>query len=239
VRKNLFMLEELQELDLKIDGRQGERQALLDQMAELDRQVEEARLAVEAKRSELTLLEEEKRGLETSLITEEENIARSEVRQKEIKTQKEYQAVVKEITAARKLKGEFEEQILQKSAQAEELSADIAAREAELGSLEENMAVRKAEIQEGLDRIDRELAADVSAKEATAKAIPASLVKRYQALRERRQGIAIVEARSGNCTGCNMNLPPQLYNSLFRGDDLVLCPHCQRMLLVRQDVQKN
>ena len=128
MRKNLFMLEELQELDLKIDGRQGERQALLDQMAELDRQVEETRLAVEAKRVELALLEEEKQGLEASLVTEDDNIARSEVRQKEIKTQKEYQAVVKEITAARKLKGELEEQILQKSAQAEELATDIAAR---------------------------------------------------------------------------------------------------------------
>lgn len=237
MRKNLFMLEELQGLDLKIDGHQGERQALLDQMAELDRQVEEVRLAVDAKRGELALLEEEKRQLEASLVTEEDNIARSEVRQKEIKTQKEYQAVVKEITAARKLKGELEEQILQKSAQAEELSADIAARETELNSLEENMAGRKAEIQEGLERVDRELAADAAAKEATAKAIPASLVKRYQALRERRQGVAIVEARAGNCAGCNMNLPPQLYNSLFRGDDLVLCPHCQRMLLVRQDAQ--
>ncbi|GLI38439.1 hypothetical protein KI811_10690 [Geobacter hydrogenophilus] len=237
MRKNLFMLEELQELDLKIDGRQGERQALLDQMAELDQQVEETRLAVEAKRGELALLDEEKRGLEASLATEDENIARSEMRQKEIKTQKEYQAVVKEITAARKLKAELEEQVLQKSAQAEELTADIAAREADLTSLEENMASRKAEIQEGLDRIDRELAADAAAKEATAKAIPASLVKRYLALRERRQGIAIVEARAGNCSGCNMNLPPQLYNSLFRGDDLVLCPHCQRMLFLRQDVQ--
>jgi len=237
VRKNLFMLEELQGLDLKIDGRQGERQALLDQMAELDRQVDEARLAVEAKRGELALLEEEKRGLEASLATEDDNIARSEVRQKEIKTQKEYQAVVKEITAARKLKGELEEQILQKSAQAEELAADIAARETDLSSLEENMAGRKAEIQEGLERIDRELAADAAAKEATVKAIPPSLVKRYQALRERRQGIAVVEARGGSCSGCNMNLPPQLYNSLFRGDDLVLCPHCQRMLLVRQDAQ--
>ncbi|CAG0981747.1 zinc ribbon domain-containing protein [Geobacter sp.] len=237
MRKNLFMLEELQELDLKIDGRQGERQALLDQMAELDRQVEEARIAVDAKRSELALLEEEKQGLEANLITEDDNIARSEVRQKEIKTQKEYQAVVKEITAARKLKGELEEQILQKSAQSEELAADIAARETDLNSLEENMATRKAEVQDGLERIDRELAADAAAKETTTKAIPASLIKRYQALRERRQGIAIVEARAGSCSGCNMNLPPQLYNSLFRGDDLVLCPHCQRMLLVRQDVQ--
>lgn len=237
MRKNLFLLEELQQLDLKIDGCEGERLALLDQMAELDRQVEEVRLSVDAKRGELALLEEEKQGLETSLATEEENIARSETRQKEIKTQKEYQAVAKEISAARKLKGELEEQILQKTGQAEELAADIAAREADLASLEQNMETRKAEIQVGLERIGRELEADMVSKEATAKAIPANLIKRYQALRERRQGIAVVEAREGNCSGCNMNLPPQLFNSLYRSENLVFCPHCQRMLILRQDVQ--
>lgn len=237
MRKNLLMLEELQTLDLKIDGRHGERQGLLDRMAELDRQVEGARLSVEERKGQLAILEEEKQGLEANLATEEDNIVRSESRQKEIKTQKEYQAVAKEVSAAKKLKGELEEQILQKSAQIEELVADIAARESDLASLEENMVSRKAEVQTGLDQLDQEIATDAAAKETTVKAIPASLLKRYEALRERRQGVAVVAARAGNCAGCNMNLPPQLYNSLFRGDDLVLCPHCQRMLVLHTEAQ--
>jgi predicted nucleic acid-binding Zn-ribbon protein len=54
-------------------------------------------------------------------------------------------------------------------------------------------------------------------------------------LREQRRGIAVVEARDGSCLGCNMQLPPQLYNSLFRGDDLITCPHCQRVLVLRRE----
>jgi predicted nucleic acid-binding Zn-ribbon protein len=34
--------------------------------------------------------------------------------------------------------------------------------------------------------------------------------------------------------GCNMQIPPQMYNLLFRGDDLHACPHCQRVLVLRQ-----
>jgi len=235
LRTKLMMLEELQELDLKIDGRHGERQALLDRLAELDQKVELVRSVVAEKRSEQAILEEERRGLEESLVAEDENIARSEARQKEIKTQKEYQAVNKEITAARKLKGELEEQILQKTAQSEELAVAIAASEEELASLEQTVGAQKDEVQQDIERLDREIATDAAAKEATVKGVPSSLLKRYEALRERRQGIALVEARDGNCSGCNMNLPPQLYNSLFRGEDLVLCPHCQRMLMVRKD----
>nr|WP_298432391.1 C4-type zinc ribbon domain-containing protein [Geobacter sp.] len=235
MQKNMLMLEELQALDLKIDGRHAERQALLGKLAELDGQVEESQHAVEEKRGELAMLEEERQALEANLAAENDNIERSEARQREIKTQKEYQAVVKEVSAARKLKAELEEQILQKSAQIEELAADVASREADLGSLVENMASRKAEVQADLDRLDQEIAAEAATKASTAKAIPPSLLKRYEALRERRQGIAVVEARAGNCAGCNMNLPPQLYNSLFRGGDLVLCPHCQRMLVVHPE----
>ncbi|BDV44471.1 hypothetical protein GURASL_33940 [Geotalea uraniireducens] len=235
MRKNLMLLEELQELDLKIDGRHGEKQTLLDQLAALDERVDSVRRTVSEKREELALLEDERRSLEQNLITENENIARSEARQKEIKTQKEYQAVLKEVSAAKKQKSELEEQLQQKRTQIEELSGEIAAREEELASLEANIDSQKAEIQGSIDRLEQEISVDAAAKEATAKSIPASLLKRYGALREKRQGIAVVAARDGNCSGCNMNLPPQLYNSLFRTDELVLCPHCQRMLVLRQE----
>lgn len=232
-----MMLEELQALDLKIDGFHGERQALLDQLVALEQKVETSRQVIAGKRGDLAALEEERRGLEVNLVTENENIARSEVRQKEIKTQKEYQAVLKEVSAAKKLKTELEEQIQQKAVQIDELTADVTAREEELLSLEENIGAQKVEVQGKIDALDREISTDISAKESTAKGVPASILKRYAMLREKRQGIAIVEAREGSCLGCNMNLPPQLYNSLFRGDDLVLCPHCQRMLFLRQEVQ--
>lgn len=235
MRKNLMLLEELQELDLKIDGRHGEKQSLLDQLAALDERVESVRQTVNEKREELTLLEDERRTLAQNLVTENENIARSEVRQREIKTQKEYQAVLKEVSAAKKQKNELEELLQQKATQIDELAGEIAAREEELNSLEANIDGQKAEIQGNVDRLEQEIAVDAAAKESTAKGIPASLMKRYLALRERRQGVAIVVARDGNCSGCNMNLPPQLYNSLYRSDELILCPHCQRMLVLRQE----
>ena len=60
------------------------------------------------------MLWKKKRGLEENFTAESENIVRSEAHLKEIKTQKEYQAVSKEISGAKKLTAELEEQILQK-----------------------------------------------------------------------------------------------------------------------------
>ena len=235
MRKNLKLLGELQEIDLKVDGLQGEKEGLLAEIAGLEQQVASVQSEIAAKNGELVALEEEKQRLEENLAAETDNIARSEGRLKEIKTQKEYQAVSKEISTAKKLKAELEEQILQKIGQIEEFKGDIAGREENLGALEKNVAGQKAEVQKKIEQLEAAIAADTTAREAAVKGLPASVMRRYSLLREQRRGVAVVEARDGYCLGCNMQLPPQLYNTLFRGDELITCPHCQRVLLLRQE----
>ena len=56
------------------------------------------------------------------------------------------------------------------------------------------------------------------------------LNNKYDILRNRRNGLAIVNVLDGVCQGCFMNLPPQQYNMLLRGDKLLDCPSCQRMI---------
>ncbi len=56
------------------------------------------------------------------------------------------------------------------------------------------------------------------------------MIGKYDLLRDRRNGLAIVNVLGGVCQGCFMNLPPQQYNILLRGDKMLDCPSCQRML---------
>jgi predicted nucleic acid-binding Zn-ribbon protein len=229
------MLGELQEIDLKIDSLRGQKDGLTEEIAGLEQQVAEMQSEIAQKSGELTTFEEDKSRMEESLAAEADNITRSETNLKGIKTQKEYQAVSKEIATARKMKAELEEQLLQKIGQIEELIAGIAAREADLRTLEEQVAGQKEEVQKNVAGLETELSTDLSTREATAKKLPSSVVRRYGLLREQRKGIAVVEAKDGYCLGCNMHLPPQLYNSLFRGDELISCPHCQRILILKQE----
>jgi hypothetical protein len=235
LQKKLEALDTLQEIDLKIDGQQTEKQGLFDKVALLEGQVEESRAAISLLTADRARLEEEKSVLEENLTIETENIARSEVRLKDIKTQKEYQAVSKEVTSAKKLKAEIEEQILQKISLAESLGGEIATKEAQLAEMTGNVAEQKAELQALIDKIEGEIVSDSATRDAAVQLLSPSVVRRYNKLREQRRGIAVVEAKDGICLGCNMNLPPQVYNSLFRCDDLVTCPHCQRMLILRQE----
>lgn len=239
MRNNLRALYELQEIDLRIDGLDVERGQLLAEAQALEAKLVEAREKISSRREEAQALEAEKTGLEASLAGESENIVRSESHLKEIKTQKEYQAVSKEITGAKKLIAELEDQILQKINTLEEISGDVAKKEADLSELVENIALQQAEVQRKVENLEGGIAADVTTREQTIKGLPASVLKRYARLREQRRGVAVVEAKEGNCMGCNMHLPPQLYNTLFRADDVITCPHCQRILVMRQEIEGN
>jgi hypothetical protein len=228
------MLEQLQEIDYQIDNLKIARNGLTGEMGGIEQALIDARLELAGLESRVAQIEQEKMELEVSQAAEQENILRSETNMKEIKTNKEYQAVGREISAARKQAAEIEEQTLQKMGLIDGLNTEIAALKDTLADLEQNTSRRRDDKQAEIDKIQQDIDADVARREAITKELPAGLVKRYNALREQRRGQAVAIARDGYCLGCNMNLPPQLYNSLFRGDELISCPHCQRVLILKQ-----
>jgi len=233
LKKRLEMLEQLQEIDIQIDALKSALIGLHGEMNGIAQGLDVAREELAGLNAQLDQLEQEKRALENSLAAEQENILRSETNMKEIKTNKEFQAVGREITAARKQTAELEEQIMLKMGQVEALNNDIAARSVNLAELEQNTAQRIEEKQAEIDAVQKDIDAGTAQREEITKDLPASLIKRYGNLREQRRGQAIAIARDGSCLGCNMNLPPQLYNSLYRYDELVSCPHCQRILILK------
>jgi predicted nucleic acid-binding Zn-ribbon protein len=233
--KNVRILAQLQEIDLKIDSSRGETQVLQSEIHALEAQAEEKQLEIAQQKTELCAVEEEKQILEENLATESDSIVRSEERLREIKTQKEYQAVSKEIAAAKKVKSDLEDQILQKITRSDELNAIVAVKEGHLQEFEANASARKSELLARIDQLEKDISAVSAVRDKTAKDVTASMMKRYETLREKRQGVAIAEAKGGSCLGCNMNLPPQLFNSLFKEDTFITCPHCQRLLYMRDD----
>lgn len=233
MKKKLEMLEQLQEIDTQIDVLKKAQSGLHDELNVIEQGLDVAREELADLNAQVTQLTEEKEELETSLAAEQDNIHRSETNMKEIKTNKEFQAVGREITSARKLTAELEEQILQKVEKVEALSAEIAAKSSQLAELEQNSAQRRDEKQSEVNALQKDIDADTVRRDAITKELPASLMKRYTNLRQQRRGQAVAFARDGYCLGCNMNLPPQLYNTLYRADELISCPHCQRVLILK------
>nr|WP_307726501.1 C4-type zinc ribbon domain-containing protein [Trichlorobacter sp.] len=228
-------MEELQGIDQTIDGRKAEQTTLKTDITELEQTLASVQSALTGHQTQMTELRRERAELDAAMHTEQENIKRSETNMKEIRTNKEFQAIGREITAARKQVSDLEEQQLQIDTRIEELQTTIDACQAELATLADSTKNGSDEKQACIAALQGTIDAATAKRDVIVKELSSSLVRRYAQLRDQRRGQALAEARDGSCMGCNMQLPPQLYNTLFRGDEMYFCPHCQRILILKQE----
>ena len=80
-----------------------------------------------------------------------------------------------------------------------------------------------------IQEVEGQLGQERHAREEASKLLRADLLKRYTSIRLKRWP-AVVAVKNGTCSGCNMNIPPQLYNVIQRGTTLELCPNCNRII---------
>lgn len=235
MKKKLNLLEELQGIDQTIDGKMAEQTVFKADIKELEQALASVQCSLAEHQSKMADLRRERADLDAAMHTEQENIKRSETNMKEIRTNKEFQAIGREITAARKQVSDLEEQQLQIDTRIEELQATINTCQSELATLADSTQNGSDEKQAAIAALQGIIDAATAKRDVIVKELSSSLVRRYTQLRDQRRGQAVAEARDGSCMGCNMQLPPQLYNTLFKGDEMYFCPHCQRILILKQE----
>ncbi|MDY6848036.1 MAG: C4-type zinc ribbon domain-containing protein [Thermodesulfobacteriota bacterium] len=230
VQQQLKVLRDLQRIDTHSYEARQQRQELENELAELEREGEQVRALVTELGDALEALENERHELARELEQERENVVKAEERLPAIKTQKEYVAVLKEVDTAKKNVRDLEQRIAGKNDEIDRLGQEKLEKDEELAAQEEKVSERKGDIDEQLRQIDTALSSREDERKALFDRLPRMLGKRYQMLVDRRGGLAVVEARGGACLGCNMQLPPQSFNELFRNDEVMTCPHCNRII---------
>lgn len=235
VEEKMQLLKGLQVLDQELNKIRQNRLEFETERAELDAGLDRVQSMVDSLAADIETLQAAREELTRSLALEQENVKKAEGRLPSIKTQKEYVAVLKEIDTAKKLNKETQDQVQAKDEEIEVLAKDQKEKEAELSELREKSGARLEEIDSALASLDQSLSEKEGERDSRLKQLPSPLRKRYQLLLDRRAGVAVVEARNGACLGCNMHLPPQLFNSLFQLKEIQSCPHCNRLLYIEGD----
>jgi len=234
VHEQMNLLKELQEIDQEISAIEKGQQGYQGELETFESDCARIQGMLDALGAELALLQKDEAQLQQDLLREKDNITRVEGRLPEIQTQKEYVAVLKEIDVAKKANKDLEEQLQAKQQEISALEEDQLEKEGELAAIKENSDARGAEISALLAESNATLEKRKETREAVAKDLPASLLRKYQTLFKRRGGLALALAHNGACLGCNMQLPPQQFNSLLRVNKMQTCPHCNRLLYVEQ-----
>lgn len=228
--EQLQVLKALQALDRERRELLQQRQQLEEEQGKLQIDVDRVQAMVDSLAGAIAAGQEARRELLGKLEHERGLVARAEARLPQIKTQREYLAVLKEVDAAKKQVKELNDQVAARDRELEALMADKSEKDAELATLDEQTSARRGEISAAAAGLDAGLADHGRQRDGLTERLPATLRKRYDMLLERRNGLAVVEARDGACLGCHMHLPPQLFNRLYVAKDVQSCPHCSRLL---------
>jgi predicted nucleic acid-binding Zn-ribbon protein len=230
LRDQLELLWELQKIDLDLKDIKEDRDRYPKEIKKLDENKNIEKERVQKEREKIELLEKERRRKEGHLNLEQEKIKRAEGRMFEVKTNKEYQALLSEIEAIKEANSREEEEILQVMDEIDELKKDLSKREKEMAITMEKIGAEKRKMQERMAQGDTVWKQQLERREVVSKQIESKLLKLYNTLKEKRQGIGVVSVKQETCQGCFVNVPPQMFIEVQKNNTLIRCPNCNRIL---------
>ena len=230
MKDQLKLLWELQKIDLELKAIKEEKERYPKEIKKLDEKQKIEKERIQKEREKVESLEKTRRQKEGHLNVEHEKIKRAEGRMSEVKTNKEYQALLSEIDAMKGANSRMEEEILQVMDEIDELKKDLSKREKEMGSTLEKIEGERKKLQEKMAQGEEAWNEGVERRDVLSKQIESRLVKLYHTLKEKRQGVGVVSVKNETCQGCFVNVPPQLFIEVQKNNTLVRCPHCNRIL---------
>jgi uncharacterized protein len=234
VDPQLQHLIDLQAVDTRTAALEAEATRLPREIAALESAVAVARKTVEDLRGRLDAARKNVRAREKDLDVSAAKRAKAEARLYEVKTNKEYSAVLVEIEDVKQEKSRIEEEILAHMEEQERLSADIREAEVQLKAREAEGQAQEADLRQKLAAVEADLAVVRAERAGRARELPAALIASYDRILKARAGLALAEALpSGICAGCRMAIRPQAMQELRAQADLITCESCGRYLYWR------
>ncbi|WP_338864236.1 zinc ribbon domain-containing protein [Myxococcus stipitatus] len=236
MREKLKALAELQNVDLEVASLRKAADVHPRQIAELERELGVARSAIEAERARVADKERQKTQLEQNIADEKDKVKKWEARLSEQRSTREYSALAREIDIAKKANLTMAEEQVELTKQLGLDRESIKGKEAEFATKQQSLSSRMGELRGKLGEAEAQVKALEGRRAGVANGVDATLLRRYEVVRKKKLP-ALVGVVAGTCQGCNMNVPPQLYNQLRTSLGTDICPSCNRIIYAVEALQ--
>lgn len=232
MQQHIESLQKLQTVDLRIRELTEGLEKYPSEINDLKKDLLEKEGSINLKETTLSELRTQRDGLESSLLSNQESIKKSEERLFAIKTHKEYEALQKEITDTRKENLEIEDRTISVMTEIEETEAALAEEKENYATLEEQYSEQIAEKEKKIEELEISRKPAEKEKSEILSTIDPKILPLYERI-FKRNGRALALAENEKCTSCNINIPPQLYNEILKQTKLVQCPNCKKILYTK------
>jgi uncharacterized protein len=234
------MLIQLQEMDGKIRSLADQNKRLPEILAGLESRRAANKAELETVKENLLAAQKSKRDRDQDLEAGVQKVEKLKARTSEIKNNKEYQALLKEIETAEQENKAVEDDILALMEKIDAAAAQITAAEQKAKEEEVSIQAELKQHEATFAKLEVELKGVEQARQELAARIDPSVLSSYQKLLLTKGGVAIAEARGEACSGCYMSIPPQVFVNVKKNESIITCPNCHRILYHKESiVQKN
>ena len=231
MKAELEKLIALQNLDTTIRKLEKELEAIPQRRAEIEGEFDQRAFEIRALETRRDEAKHSRARLENEATEQRGRAERAERNLMSSKKQDEYTAAIREADAARKQISTLETQILEQMETLEKAEAALNERADEIATLNSDREARLKAFDELTKQQSEQLVTSRSEREKVFANLPKSISTMYSRISARiRDGIAVAEARNRSCTACFMSLRPQVMAEIRRGEDIITCDNCGRIL---------
>lgn len=225
--KKLVSLQEIDTELIQLKNRMEEAPRHLENLQNELNNMEEQKAHIEER---VKLLTEQKKKLQSDIEQDSDKIKKSKNKLMMVSNTKEYHAMMREMDNLEKLNRFREEEL---SNLLEDLQTQQTKKEElnnEIVSLQDELATTQATLDSELQQIHERIQELEKDREKACADVPVPILSRYNFIKDRLHNPVIVSVRQSVCTGCFISIPPQSFVEIQKGEQILSCPNCQRLI---------
>jgi predicted nucleic acid-binding Zn-ribbon protein len=227
---NLSTLVQIQELDQGLKELRERIRKIPDDLTDLDNELAESRGLVEQAAREQEEGGKERRRLEAEVETLRQKLSKYKDQLMKVATNKEYQAMLHEISGCEQEISAKEDGILESMVMADEWEARQRKAKQEYAARETEINGRRRELEKFLAESESKIL-DLEAQRAQLReTLAPELIELYERIATVRQGLAVAPAIDQSCQACHVRLRPQLFQEVKTNLQILRCESCNRIL---------
>lgn len=236
IKEQIRILVRLQDIDSRIYDFLKEKERLPQEAVNLEKIFED-------KKSTLNKLVEKEKALalkrkekELDLAAKEESIKKFNIQLSALKTNKEYQTMLGQITSLKTDNSVFEDDILKIMDEQDGLKEELAKEKTHLIDEEKKFWEEKKRIDEKLKQIEYSINDLTSKRNQIIPSLDKRIFSTYERILKGLHGLALVKVKDYSCQGCFLSVTPQLVNEIKMQDRIITCQSCARILYIEEDL---
>ncbi|MEE8587323.1 MAG: C4-type zinc ribbon domain-containing protein [Acidobacteriota bacterium] len=233
MKEQLEHLLRLQEADLEILNLQKKIKEIPQEIQLLEENLQQSQGAFEAVEKRLEENRERRRSQERQVEDLRQQLSKYKAQLMEVKSNKEYQAMLHEIEGVGKAISEHEDGILEMMMEADEMKDGLQSAQREAQQREKEAQQQRKEKKAFARHADQRIAQLLERKEELSQSVASKVLALYQRVAAGHSGVAMAEARDHSCQVCHVRLRPQVFAEVRTNREIHRCDSCSRILYYR------